>query len=82
MSSCVMSSLAMTGNRMQAYMYLIRGVPGEVANACVTAFSTMYMGIVASSLESWCENDECFINDEELCIKSEKLCIKNEGFCI
>ena len=52
-SSCVMSSLAMTGNRMQAYMYLIRGVPGEVANACVTAFSTMYMGIVAASLESW-----------------------------
>ena len=45
--------MAMSGNRMQAYCYLIRTVPGEVANACVTAFSTMYMGIVASSFESW-----------------------------
>ena len=51
--SCVISTFAISGSRLKAYMFLIRTVPIEVANACVVAFSTMYVMIVSTALEAW-----------------------------
>lgn len=53
MFSCAVSSMAMGGNRVKAYLHLIRNVPVEVANACVTAFSTMYIMLISNAIESW-----------------------------
>eukprot|EP01047_Picozoa_sp_COSAG01_P008001 COSAG01_NODE_310_length_19129_cov_22.110615_5_plen_1172_part_00 len=51
--SCAVSTLAVSGGRLRAYLYLIRSVPLEVANACVTAFSTMYIMLISSAIEAW-----------------------------
>ena len=51
--SCVISTFAISGSRLKAYLFLIRTVPIEVANACVVAFSTMYVMILSTALEAW-----------------------------
>eukprot|EP01043_Picozoa_sp_COSAG02_P027444 COSAG02_NODE_1620_length_11617_cov_3.185275_7_plen_1458_part_00 len=45
--SCLMPSRATSGSGR------IRDIPGEVSNACVAAFSTMFMGIAANVLEAF-----------------------------
>jgi hypothetical protein len=46
-SSCMMSTRATSGNRS------VRSVLGEISNACVAAFCTMFMGIAASAFEAF-----------------------------
>ena len=51
--SCLVSSMAMKGNQFAAMLHLVRSVPLEVANACVTAFSTMYIMLISTAVEAW-----------------------------
>ena len=51
--SCFVSTLAISGSRLKAYLFLVRTVPIEVANACVVAFSTMYITIMSTAADSW-----------------------------
>ena len=51
--SCFISTLAISGSRMKAYLFLVRTVPIEVANACVVAYSTMYITIMSTAADSW-----------------------------
>eukprot|EP01051_Picozoa_sp_SAG22_P007982 SAG22_NODE_584_length_8876_cov_42.811667_6_plen_799_part_00 len=53
MFSCCIATVAMSGSRMNAYLFLVRTVPIEVANACVVAFSTMYIMIMSTAADAW-----------------------------